>query len=87
MPDEWATGENGYVKRSFVVDAFRSAGFELVGESDINANPLDQPTADEGVWRLPPSLATSRDDADLRAQMQAIGESNRMTLKFRKPAG
>jgi predicted methyltransferase len=86
MPDEWAAGQNGYLKRSFVVDAFSSAGFELVGESEINANPLDQPTAEDAVWRLPPSLGTSRDDEKLRTEMQAIGESHRMTLKFRKPA-
>jgi predicted methyltransferase len=87
MPDEWASGPAGYLKRDFVIDAFRSAGFELVGESNINANPLDQPTTDDVVWRLPPNLGTSRDDEALRARMQAIGESHRMTLKFRKPAG
>ena len=61
------------------------AGFELVDESDINANPNDNPTTDDVVWRLPPSLQTSRDNDELRASMEAIGESNRMTLKFRKP--
>jgi predicted methyltransferase len=86
MPDEWAAGGAGYLKRSAVIDAFQAAGFELEGESDINANPLDQPTTEDSVWRLPPSLGTSRDDEALSAQMRAIGESNRMTLKFRKPA-
>ena len=86
MPDDWAVGNAGYLKRAFVIDAFEAAGFELVEASEINANPLDQPTTDDAVWRLPPSLGTSAEDADLRAQMQAIGESHRMTLKFRKPA-
>ena len=83
--DAWATGEAGYVKQSAVVAAFEKAGFEFVGASEINANPKDQPTEKDMVWRLPPTLATSEKDADLRAAMQAIGESDRMTLKFRKP--
>ncbi|HEX2140083.1 MAG TPA: hypothetical protein VHG33_10265 [Woeseiaceae bacterium] len=87
MPDEWATGENGYLKKQFVIDRFEAAGFELVDESDVNQNPNDQPTEEEFVWRLPPSYGTSQDDPDLKAQMDQIGESNRMTLKFRKPRG
>lgn len=86
MPDDWATGENGYLKKQTVIDAATAAGFELAGESDINANPNDQPTADDIVWRLPPSLATSRENPELRAELEAVGESNRMTLKFVKPA-
>ncbi|MCC5861251.1 MAG: class I SAM-dependent methyltransferase [Gammaproteobacteria bacterium] len=85
MPDEWASGAAGYLKRDFVVEAFEAAGFELVSASNINANPLDQPTVDDAVWRLPPMLATSRDNPELRAEKEAIGESHRMTLKFRKP--
>ena len=81
----WANGEAGYVKQSAVVAAFQKAGFELAGSSEINANPKDQPTEKDLVWRLPPTLATSEKDAALKAQMQAIGESDRMTLKFRKP--
>jgi predicted methyltransferase len=82
--DAWANGDNGYVKRSALVRWVEAAGFELVGESEINANPKDIPTNEDFVWRLPPTLGTSREDADLRAQMQAIGETDRMTLKFRK---
>lgn len=82
--DEWAKGSNGYVKKSAVIAAFESAGFELVEQSDINANPLDQADVGDGVWRLPPTLGSSRDNPELRAEMEAIGESNRMTLKFRK---
>lgn len=85
MPDDWASGANGYIKRDLVVERFKAAGFELVAESDINANPLDQPGAEDSVWRLPPSLRGSEDDPELREAMQAIGESHRMTLKFRKP--
>ena len=85
-PDEWATGDNGYVKQSSLIAAFEAGGFELVEASEINANPKDQPTVDDFVWRLPPTLATSREDAELRAQFEAIGESDRMTLLFRKPA-
>jgi len=86
MPDEWADGSAGYLKQAFVINAFEEAGFELAAESDINANPADQPTAEDVVWRLPPTLATSREDPELREQLQAVGESNRMTLLFRKPA-
>lgn len=84
--DKWATGDQGYVKQAAVVAAFEKAGFELVEASEINANPKDKPTEKEFVWRLPPTLATSQKDAALKAQMEAIGESDRMTLKFRKKA-
>ncbi len=86
MSDDWAGGQNGYLKRSFVIARMEALGFELVGSSDINANERDQPTTDDVVWRLPPSYGTSEDNPELRAAMQAIGESNRMTLLFRKPA-
>lgn len=85
MPDAWANGANGYLKKQFVIDQVEAAGFEFVAESDINANPADKPTTDDIVWRLPPTYATSRDNEELKAQYAAIGESNRMTLKFRKP--
>jgi predicted methyltransferase len=84
--DKWANGDQGYVKQSAVVAAFEKAGFELVEASEINANPQDKPTEKEFVWRLPPTLATSQKDPALKAQMEAIGESDRMTLKFRKKA-
>jgi predicted methyltransferase len=84
--DEWAVGDNGYLKQSFVIKAFEEAGFELVGEpSELNANPKDQPSNSDMVWRLLPTLATSREDAELKAKMEAIGETDRMTLMFRKP--
>ena len=85
MPDDWASGAAGYLKTGFLISQLEKRGFELVGESDINANPNDQPGPEDVVWRLPPSLGTSQDDPELRTKLQAIGESNRMTLKFRKP--
>jgi len=85
-PDDWASGSAGYLKKSYVIDRMKAAGFELVDESSINENPADQPTTDDVVWRLPPSLSGSRDDPEKAAPLREIGESNRMTLKFRKPA-
>ena len=61
-----------------------AAGFELVGEKKFNHNKKDQPGDEDFVWRLPPTLATSSEDPELKAKMIAIGESNRMTLKFIK---
>lgn len=85
-PDAWADGSNGYLKKSALVEKFTAQGFELIADSAINSNEKD--LADEGdfVWRLPPSLSGSKDDPEKRAAMSAIGESNRMTLKFRKPS-
>jgi predicted methyltransferase len=51
----------------------------------MNNNTVDQPTTEDIVWRLPPTLATSHDNEELKAELTAIGESNRMTLRFRKP--
>ncbi len=83
---EWADGSRGYLNKGAVIAFFEAAGFELVAESDVNANSLDVPGEEDIVWRLPPSLNTSKDNPDLRAQYEEIGESNRMTLLFRKPA-
>jgi len=84
-PDDWANGGNGYIKKSFLVAKMQAAGFEFIGESNINENAKDQANVGDVVWRLPPSLNGTKDDAEKRAAMVAIGESNRMTLKFRKP--
>jgi predicted methyltransferase len=83
--DAWADGSNGYLKKAFVIETLTAAGFELVGESPVNLNAADQPTEDDFVWRLPPSLVGAGDDAEKRARMEAVGESTRMTLLFRKP--
>ena len=85
MPDAWADGSQGYLKKEALIEAIKNAGFEFVASSDINVNPNDKPAEEDFVWRLPPSYATSKDNPELKAQFTAIGESNRMTLKFRKP--
>jgi predicted methyltransferase len=77
-------GSRGYLAEAEVILMFEEAGFQLVATSDINANPRDQPGPQDTVWRLPPALATSKDDPELAAKMQEIGESDRMTLLFRK---
>jgi predicted methyltransferase len=77
-------GSRGYLEEANVITSFENAGFELVATSDVNANPNDVPGPEDIVWRLPPSLSTSKEDPELRAKMQAIGESDRMTLLFRK---
>lgn len=58
------------------------AGFELAGKSEINANPKDTKDYPKGVWTLPPSYRLGDED---REKYAAIGESDRMTLKFVKP--
>ncbi|NOR20972.1 MAG: methyltransferase [Xanthomonadales bacterium] len=85
MPDDFADGSHGYLKQGFVIESMEKAGFAFEASSDVNNNPADQPDASDIVWRLPPSYATSRENPELKAEMQAIGESNRMTLRFRKP--
>ncbi len=83
--DEWANGGHGYLKKSAVIAFMQKAGFEFVAESAINENPKDQPGDKDVVWRLPPTLSLEDDNEEVADQMRAIGESNRMTLKFRKP--
>ncbi len=85
MSDAWSNGANGYLKRDYVVDLMVAAGFELVAESDMNANDKDQPKESDSVWRLPPSYDGAQNDPEKMAAVKAIGESNRMTLKFIKP--
>jgi predicted methyltransferase len=73
---------SGYIKVSTVRGLAEAAGFRLAGSSEINANPNDTADWPNGVWTLPPSLALKDQD---RARYLAIGESDRMTLKFVKP--
>lgn len=82
--DTWADGSNGYLKKSMVIAAFETAGFEFDAQSDVNENPKDEPTEEEYVWRLSPTLEPVEDGV-LAAKYVAIGESSRMTLRFRKP--
>ncbi len=76
--------KSGYVNQDYVVQLAEKAGFQLVEESEINANPKDSKDYPEGVWTLPPTLKLKGRDRD---RYLAIGESDRMTLKFVKPAG
>lgn len=72
----------GYTDEALVIAVAEKAGFILDGKSEINANPKDNKDHPEGVWTLPPSYRLGEQD---RAKYQAIGESDRMTLRFRKP--
>ena len=73
---------SGYIKASTVRRLAEQAGFRLAGSSEVNANPKDTADWPEGVWTLPPSLTLKDQD---REKYLAIGESDRMTLKFVKP--
>lgn len=75
------TAKQGYVPEAYVIEKFEAAGFELVEKSEINANAKDTHDHPEGVWTLPPTLALGDTDRD---KYVGIGESDRMTLKFRK---
>jgi predicted methyltransferase len=74
---------SGYVNEDYVIALAKKAGFELAEKSEINANPKDTKDYPKGVWTLPPSLRLGDED---REKYLAIGESDRMTLKFVKPA-
>jgi predicted methyltransferase len=88
VPDPQAS--NGYVQEAVVKMVAQEAGFEFVGSSEMNANPRDDRNHPFGVWTLPPTLLSAPlgEPPDPRfdtAPYRAIGESDRMTLKFRKP--
>ena len=81
---------NGYIPESYVIDEARRAGFVLAGRSEINANPKDTKDHPFGVWTLPPTRQSApngqpADPAFDHSKYDAIGESDRMTLKFVKP--
>jgi len=78
-------GKNGYVNQSHVRLLAKQAGFEFIAASEINANPKDTKDYPNGLYSLPPSLRGSSFNKKLRDKVLAIGESDRMTLKFRKP--
>lgn len=77
-----AKADSGYVHEAYVIRLAEGAGFKLAAKSEINANPKDTADHKNGVWALPPTYANKDED---RAKYQAIGESDRMTLKFVKP--
>ena len=72
----------GYMTEAYVIRLAERAGFKLAGRSEINANPKDTKDHPNGVWSLPPVL---RGGAQDREKLSAIGESDRMTLRFVKP--
>jgi predicted methyltransferase len=76
--------KSGYLPEDYVVKLATDAGFKLDAKSEVNANPKDTKDYEEGVWTLPPSLALKDKD---REKYLAIGESDRMTLRFVKPGG
>ncbi|MEP3226407.1 MAG: methyltransferase [Parasphingorhabdus sp.] len=80
-PFSYADGNKGYLLTDTVVKFMESQGFELVSKSDINANPKDTADYPKGVWTLPPRYAEG--DVE-KAKYTAIGESDRMTLLFKK---
>jgi predicted methyltransferase len=79
-PAAYTDGSKGYLREQDVIGLVEAHGFELVGKSEINANPKDSADHPEGVWELPPNLRTKREE------LKTIGESDRMTLLFRKRA-
>jgi len=91
--DLQASAKTGYVSEEAIIALARGAGLYLEARSEVNANPADSKDHEGGVWTLPPGLALCRDIegedeiASCREKYQAIGESDRMTLKFRKPLG
>jgi len=80
--DPKETGKKGYLPQQSVIDAVTAAGFVLEESSEVNANAKDTKDYEGGVWTLPPSLSLKDKDRD---KYIAIGESDRMTLRFIKP--
>jgi predicted methyltransferase len=81
LPQE-AQMKSGYLRQDYAIALIEKAGFKLAGSSEVNANPKDSKDHPEGVWTLPPTYRLKDKD---RAKYQAIGESDRFTLKFIKP--
>jgi predicted methyltransferase len=82
--DDYGARQRGYMRKQDVVAIFEANGFELAAESEINANPNDPANWEGGVWTLPPSLGFGRQSEEEMARHRAIGESDRMTLLFKK---
>lgn len=78
-------GSTGYLTESAVIEMAEKAGFVLLDKSEINANPRDTKNHPSGVWSLPPVLRVPDDSKDMEPVLKAIGESDRMTLKFMRP--
>jgi predicted methyltransferase len=83
---DYTDGSKGYLREKDVIALVEAHGFELVARSEVNANPKDPANWPDGVWTLPPNARGSDKDAALKAKVDAVGESDRMTLLFRKRA-
>ena len=83
-PYSYTDGSKGYLREADIVAFMEIHGFELAKKSEINANAKDPANHEKGVWTLPPRLSTSKEDAVAKAKYMAIGESDRMTLLFKK---
>jgi len=75
------SANNGYINEADLIALVEAAGFKFVEKSEVNANPRDTKDHPQGVWTLPPTYALGANDKE---KYQAIGESDRMTLKFIK---
>lgn len=76
--DDYGAKQRGYMRTQDVVAIFAANGFELVDSSEVNANPQDTADHERGVWEMPPVWSTKRED------LKNLGESDRMTLLFKK---
>jgi predicted methyltransferase len=83
-PYSYTDGSKGYLREMDLIHFMELNGFEFVGKSEANANPADPANWPDGVWTLPPVLRNAKEED--KARLQAIGESDRMTLLFRKRA-
>ena len=80
--DALESAKNGYVPETYLIELAKRSGFRFIASSEINANPKDTRDHPKGVWTLPPTYRLGDED---KGKYAAIGESDRMTLKFTKP--
>jgi predicted methyltransferase len=80
--DPKVMGDTGYIPEAYAIQMVESAGFRLIARSEVNANPRDTKDYEGGVWALTPTYTNGEKD---HARYKAIGESDRMTLRFVKP--
>ena len=75
--------KSGYVNETYMIEIAKEAGFVLDRSSEVNANPLDTKNHTEGVWTLSPTYRDQNDEQ--KEALSKIGESDRFTLRFKKP--
>lgn len=83
-PASYTLGDMGYLREKDVIALLDAYGFDLVAKSEINANPKDPANWEGGVWTLPPGYRGALEGSPRRAELDTIGESDRMTMLFRK---